>query len=89
MPVGGIAAGTMYLGGDGKLWCWDIFNEHHEGCIPNQISGQSELASHAANVRERDGANYVRPTDQQSSPWNIDQGFVLSVGHPSLTVGHP
>lgn len=71
MPVGGLFAGTVYLGGDGQLWNWDIYNQEHYGCIerPNTtFMGESLNAG--------SGANYVDPV-RQTSPFS--QHFALYV----------
>ncbi|MFO0952096.1 MAG: GH116 family glycosyl-hydrolase [Isosphaeraceae bacterium] len=70
MPVGGLFAGTVYLGGDGRLWLWDVFNEDQEGIEPRTVRYQGR------DVTTRDGANYVSPAEP-ASPFAL--GFVLEV----------
>jgi uncharacterized protein (DUF608 family) len=73
MPVGGINAGGVYLGGDGRLWLWDIFNDNREGIEPKLVKCGHET-THNSYIRSRDGACYVEPA-QNIRP--LEQGFAL------------
>ena len=50
MPIGGICCGQLYLGGDGKLWYWDIFRSDYQ----SDYGGMSM------------GKNYAKPPMQTS-----------------------
>jgi uncharacterized protein (DUF608 family) len=67
MPIGGICAGQLYLGGDGKLWHWDIFNrvEHtNESHYAKPMQPRSPLDQGFA-VRVRRGAEpQIRTMDR-------------------------
>ncbi|MCL4220407.1 MAG: hypothetical protein KJZ65_03460 [Phycisphaerales bacterium] len=80
MPVGGVCCGTMYLGGDGRLWVWDIFNEHHLGVVANRLP---EYRGQRAT--ELDGSNYFAPPNaDEHRP--VGQGFALRVGDDVRTL---
>jgi hypothetical protein len=67
MPVGGICAGQLYLGGDGKLWHWDTFNRvepTNEGLYANPMRSKSRL-DHGFVLRiKHDGKSEIRTLDR-------------------------
>ncbi len=75
MPVGGIFTGTVYLGGDGRLWLWDIFNENQNGIDPKTIDWEYEVHS-GRKVRSQDGSAYVQPA-KNIRP--LEQGFAFKI----------
>ena len=75
MPIGGIFTGTVYVGGDGRLWLWDIFNENQNGIDPKTIEWGMDLHV-GKKVRPQDGSAYVQPA-KDIRP--IEQGFAFKI----------
>jgi uncharacterized protein (DUF608 family) len=77
MPVGGIACGTVYLSGDGRLYVWDIWSDGHMGVVPQTLPlpqgypGFRKLE----NVPVFAGANYLKPPTVEAFPPAFAQGF--------------
>ena len=79
MTVGGIACGTVYLSGDGRLWVWDIFNQRHEGVVPNRSATTPDglFNINGRAPRERDGANFLLPPKAADHLGGVDAGFSI------------
>ena len=76
MPVGGIGCGTVYLGGDGRLWLWDVFNKNQTGVIYKNVKWHEKIQRNFDFLRPFDGANYVEPV-KDIRP--LDQGFAIRI----------
>ena len=74
MPVGGICCGQLYLGGDGRLWLWDIFkSQYHREPDHGQRLEAMTLCGH-----------YTKPPTPENAVTrdngaHVEQGFVLRI----------
>ena len=80
MPVGGLHAGTVYVGGDGRLWLWQIYNESfeyvQEGIDPKTVKWND--GTELRDIRSRDGSAYVEPAIANNKRV-LEQGFAVKV----------
>jgi non-lysosomal glucosylceramidase len=83
MPIGGIGCGTVYLGGDGRLWLWDVFNKNQTGVIYKNVKWHEKIQFNFDFLRPFDGANYVEPV-KDIRP--LDQGFAIRIEIEGKTI---
>mgnify|MGYP001150223787 CR=1 FL=1 len=87
MPVGGLHAGTVYVGGDGRLWLWQIYNESfegvHEGIDPKVVNWNDGTS--LRKIRPRDGSAYVEPAIANNRRV-LEQGFAVKISYEGKTI---
>ncbi|WPJ95478.1 GH116 family glycosyl hydrolase [Coraliomargarita algicola] len=80
MPVSGIATGTVYLNGDGRLFVWDIWSAGHQGVLPNLVpppKGYSGFRKQKGQLTPVSGSTYINPLTPEAFPPSFSQGFGL------------
>jgi len=80
MPVGGLHSGTVYVGGDGRLWLWQIYNEtaegNHEGIEPKTVTWNDGVT--LRKIGSRDGSCFIEPAIAGNKRV-LEQGFAVKV----------
>ncbi len=81
MPIGGIGCGQLYLGGDGRLWLWDIYKSNYR----REPDHGQRIAAFTL------GGHYANPVafGEQYTQWNgtsVEQGFLIRAKSNGKTV---
>ena len=77
MPVGGLFAGMVYLGGDGRLCLWNIFNHEQLGVSTQNVTYRG------TKLDAMGGSNYIAPPPHQ---YPFDQNFCLRINGKTRTM---
>ena len=64
MPVGGIGAGQLYLGGDGNLWWWDIFNTSTDSRATGEAAYEHPVGRSVDGVHPKVDQGFMIRTQQ-------------------------
>ncbi len=83
MPAGGLHSGTVYLGGDGRLWLWEIYNDDKEGIDSKTVLWNDGIKE--IKVPNRNGANYVEPAIADNKRV-LEQGFAIKINYKGKTI---
>ncbi|HUQ66678.1 MAG TPA: GH116 family glycosyl hydrolase [Flavitalea sp.] len=82
MPVGGICCGGVYVGGDGRLWLWDIFNQNQLGAV-NKVLPIKMEGSNSPEINNVHGSLYLEPLTVSSL---IQQGLAIVIHQKDTTI---
>ncbi|TKK72017.1 hypothetical protein FC093_03120 [Ilyomonas limi] len=82
MPAGGICCGTVYVGGDGRLWVWDIFNQNQLGAVNKTLPIQLE-GFNAKEINNIHGTLYLEPAVNTNA---LQQGIALIIRQKNDTI---